>query len=67
MQNVGTADRIVRVITGGSLLVFAVLGLFPGTWAVVLSVVGVLVALTGLSGACPLYRVLRLSGTGRRN
>jgi len=65
VKNVGTADRIVRMIVGVSLMVFGALGLVPGAWWAILMVVGLVVALTGAVGFCALYRVLGLSRPGR--
>jgi hypothetical protein len=64
-RNVGPADRIVRVIVGISLIVFAVIGLIPEGWRVVVAAVGVVVAITGAVGFCTLYRLLGLSGAKR--
>ena len=53
--NVGSADRIVRVILG---LVLLALGLFVipgGAWKWVLIVIGAISFVTGLTGRCGLY------------
>lgn len=59
-SNMGPADRLVRLVVGGSLAGFGVLGLFPGAWGLVVPGAGAAVALTGLIGYCPLYRLFRL-------
>ncbi len=59
--NVGSADRIVRVILG---LVLLALGLFVlrwGGWNWVLIVVGVVSLVTGLAGRCPGYVPLKIN------
>jgi len=65
VKNVGTADRIVRLVVGVSLMVFGAVGLFPGVWNLILPLVGLIVALTGAVGFCALYRVLGLNRPGR--
>ncbi|MEM6766244.1 MAG: DUF2892 domain-containing protein [Bacteroidota bacterium] len=59
--NVGTIDRIVRI-----LLALAVAGLYfggiiSGTVAIVLLVVGGILLVTGTVKFCPLYRILGAS------
>lgn len=55
-QNEGTIDRAIRVVLGIALLSLTFLG--PHTW---LGFVGVVPLITGISGFCPLYRVLGFS------
>lgn len=71
MKNIGTIERILRVVLGGALAVWA-LSLFLGGGAVVWRLVDVaLIALgldfvvTGIRGYCPLYKRLGWS-TARR-
>ena len=57
--NIGTLDRVVRVIVGLSL----VLGFFlnpQGTWSW-LYLLGLVPLVTGLVGSCPAYTLLGLS------
>jgi hypothetical protein len=53
-RNVGTLDRIIRVLLGIALLTFALAGERTTWWALI----GVLPLGTGLTGTCPLYRYL---------
>jgi hypothetical protein len=53
--NVGSTDRIVRVIAGLVLLAYALLGQGPARW---FGLIGVVPLLTALFGYCPLYAVL---------
>ena len=54
--NVGTVDRILRVLIGIALLVLVVAG--PKTlWGLI----GAIPLLTGLVGSCPLYSALGIS------
>ncbi|MEZ5729853.1 MAG: DUF2892 domain-containing protein [Burkholderiaceae bacterium] len=50
--NVGTLDRIVRIVVGIALIAAAATGTL-GAWAYV----GVVPLLTGLARVCPLYSV----------
>jgi hypothetical protein len=63
--NMGTADRIVRVVIGVSLILFGITGLFPGVWRVVLPVVGLIPIVTAAYRYCPLYQLIGLSGAKR--
>ena len=54
-RNLGTTDRIIRVLVGLALLSLVFVGpATPWGWS------GVVPLLTGLVGACPLYRILGL-------
>ena len=54
--NEGTLDRMLRVALGAVLIALAVAGpKTPWGW------IGVLPLITGISGFCPLYRVLGIS------
>lgn len=68
-QNEGTTDRVVRVVVGAAALAasFAV-GISTGG-GIALAAVGAIALITGVTGFCPLYRMLGLStrpkaGTG---
>ena len=54
-QNVGTIDRVLRVILGAALITFAVLG--EGVTAK-FGWIGVIPLLTAFAGFCPLYTLL---------
>lgn len=56
--NMGTFDRIVRVIGGLALLVWAYMG--TGEWHM-LGWIGVVPLVTAVIGWCPLYTVMGLS------
>jgi hypothetical protein len=54
-QNMGSFDRILRLVIAA---VFAWLyfgGIVTGTWGIVLLVLGAVFVLTSLVGFCPLY------------
>lgn len=58
--NVGTVDRVVRIIAG---LVLIWLGFFAlsGAVGIILGIVGLLPLLTGLMGWCPAYLPFKIS------
>ena len=58
VRNVGTIDRVLRVVVGVALL--ATIFLIDGS-AQWIGLVGIIPLVTGLFGTCPLYRVFGLS------
>lgn len=59
--NVGTVDRILRVIAGVTLIAFAVGYIFPATGWNWLGWIGVVPLLTAILGTCPAYTILGIS------
>ncbi len=59
--NVGTVDRVVRIVAGLALIAFALGYLAPGTGYNWIGWIGVVPLLTGAVGNCPLYSVLGIS------
>ncbi len=59
--NVGTIDRIVRIVVGIALIAFALGFIAPGTPYAWIGWIGVVPLLTALVGSCPLYSVTGLS------
>ena len=55
MQNVGTVDRIVRIVAGLALLALAIFG---GQWW---GWIGVVPLVTAFAGFCPAYQLVGLS------
>lgn len=58
--NVGTVDRVFRVVLGLALLAFALAGPADITWKWV-GFIGIVPLVTGLFKTCPLYSVVGLS------
>ena len=54
-RNVGSADRVIRVVLGLVLLVLGLFMLASGAWKWVFIVAGIVALVTGLSGRCGLY------------
>jgi hypothetical protein len=59
--NVGTIDRVVRVVLGLVLIAFAIPVGFPGTGWSWIGWIGVVPLLTGIIGYCPAYRLAGFS------
>jgi len=57
--NVGTIDRIVRIVVGLALL--AGFFLYPGASMRWLFLIGIVPLVTGLFSTCPLYSILGIS------
>ncbi len=57
--DVGTIDRVLRVIVGSALIASA-LGYLPG-YQTIWGWIGTIPLVTGLFGTCPVYSVLGLS------
>jgi hypothetical protein len=57
--NVGTVDRLLRIILG---LIIAILGVVFDSW---LGLVGLVPLATGLFQFCPMYSLLKLSTAKR--
>lgn len=59
INNVGSADRALRVIAGLALIALA-LGFIPG-YQSVWGWIGIVPLVTGLIGSCPAYSILGLN------
>lgn len=60
-KNMGSPDRIIRIIAA---IVFALLyftGTVTGTWGIVLLVLGGVFVLTSFVGFCPLYAIFGMN------
>ena len=57
-QNMGSADRIIRIIIAAILAGLYFSGIVTNsTWATVLWVIGIIFLLTSAIGYCPLYTI----------
>ena len=63
-KNIGSIDRILRLIIGAA-LVAAALGLFGVAYQSVWAWIGVVPLVTALVGSCPLYSILGMSTCSR--
>jgi len=58
-KNMGTIDRIIRIVAGGGLITWALLGGPVWAW------IGVVPVLTALLGFCPAYCPFGISTGGK--
>lgn len=65
--NVGSIDKIIRLLIAalGILLYFT--HTITGTLGIVVLVIAVLMAVTSLVGFCPLYPILKINTTRKKN
>ena len=60
-QNVGSIDRVVRLIVGVALAALAVFGGLSTPLVWISAAVAAIMVITAFTGFCPLYAALRLS------
>ncbi len=61
IKNIGSPDKIIRILAGVVVAVLYFAGLISGTTAIVLSLIGAILLATALVGTCPIYMVLHMS------
>jgi hypothetical protein len=54
-KNMGTADRVFRILVGIAIAIVYLMDLIHGTTALILLAVGIIFLLTSLISFCPLY------------
>lgn len=57
-KNMGTADRLVRILAAAAFVILYLAHVVGGTWGLVLLVVAGVFVVTSVAGVCPLYSVL---------
>ncbi len=57
-KNVGSADKIIRIIIAIAAAYFAYTGAVSSPWNYVLYVVAGIMAVSTVAGCCPLYSIL---------
>ena len=60
-KNMGTIDRVVRILGAIAVLVLYLTHTIAGPVAIVLGVIAAVLVLTSFVGVCPLYIPLKLS------
>ena len=66
-KNMGSADRIIRIVAA---IVFAVLyftGTVTGAFGIILIVLGGIFVVTSLIGFCPLYTLVGINSCPKKN
>ena len=60
-KNMGTIDRIIRVVLAVIVVVLYLTGQVTGTAAIILGVLAAIILVTAAIGVCPLYVPIKLS------
>ena len=60
-KNIGTADRIIRVIVAAIVGILYYKGIIYGTLGIVLLIVSAILLLTSLISFCPIYKLFGMS------
>ena len=58
IKNMGSADKLIRIIIAGAIGVLYYLEYITGTLALVLMAVAIILLITSLINFCPLYKIL---------
>ena len=66
IKNMGSADRIIRVLLVLTIVIAYAMGLFSGTIGNTLLAISGILLLTSLVGTCPLYYPLRISTRSKK-
>lgn len=61
MKNMGTLDRVIRLVAVAAVIGAYGLGLIGGTLALILGAIAVVLLLTSLTSTCPAYMPFGLS------
>ena len=64
-KNMGTIDRVIRILLVIVVAILYMKGVITGTLAIVLGIVAIIFLLTSLIGFCPLYVLLKISKIGK--
>lgn len=65
--NMGTADRIIRVLLAAVFAYLYFSGTVTGTWGLVLVVLGAVFVLTSVISFCPLYPLVGINTCPRKS
>jgi len=60
-KNMGTFDRLIRIIIGVIMAILVIAKTVTGVGAVILGIIAIALLLTGITGMCPLYVPLKIS------
>jgi hypothetical protein len=60
-KNIGTIDRIIRIVIALSILGLFLAGMISGTVAIILGIVAAILLLTSFISFCPLYFPFKIS------
>jgi predicted ABC-type exoprotein transport system permease subunit len=60
-KNMGTVDRIVRLVIVAAIALLYFTNVISGTLAIILGILGIIFLLTSIFGFCPLYAPFKFS------
>lgn len=60
-KNIGTIDRVIRVIVAAIVLTLYVTNVITGTIGIVLLIIAVVFLLTSIINFCPIYKIFGMS------
>jgi K+-transporting ATPase A subunit len=63
-QNLGSADRVIRLVVAALLTIFYFAGFITGTLGIVGLIIAAVFVLTSIVGTCPLYMVFGINSCG---
>lgn len=66
-KNMGSADRIIRLLLSIAMATLALAGLVTGTLGIILLAVAGIFLLTSIVGMCPVYTLIGLNTCPRKN
>lgn len=58
-KNIGTANRVIRVIIGFAFLLIVSMAGFLDILLMVMALIGIILIATGILGTCPLYSLMK--------
>lgn len=64
-QNMGTADRTIRIVIAAIIAGLYLTDMISGTLAIVLGIIALVFLLTSIIGFCPTYAPLKISTKGK--
>jgi len=64
-KNVGTIDRVIRIIVGIALLLAFALNMAAAPLSYLVLLIGIILLVTGAAGTCPAYSVLGMNTLGK--
>jgi hypothetical protein len=65
-KNVGSIDKVVRILIALVVIVLYFAHVISGTWAVILLIVSAILILTSFFGFCPIYWSLGMSSDKKK-
>jgi hypothetical protein len=64
-KNMGTIDKVIRVLLAIVVAVLYFQGIITGTVAIILGILAIVFIITSLIGFCPLYLPFKISTIGK--